>query len=152
GEARTRTAFDTPTPSANGTMIGVQSRLYAATGEHSHAKRAQEIVTAFAGDFSEHYMEMATFLNAFEFSAAEEDIVIFGPRNDPSPDGLVGGVLELSRPNRLLFLVAPGEILPPGHPAEGKSMIGGRPAAYVCKGKVCSAPVTDAAALRQALQ
>jgi uncharacterized protein YyaL (SSP411 family) len=41
--------------------------------------------------------------------------------------------------------------LPDGHPAAGKSLVGGQAAAYVCRGRACSLPITDAAELAKAL-
>jgi hypothetical protein len=42
--------------------------------------------------------------------------------------------------------------LPASSPAHGKTAIGGKPTAYVCIGPQCSAPVTDAAALVEAVK
>jgi uncharacterized protein YyaL (SSP411 family) len=47
----------------------------------------------------------------------------------------------------VVLRVAPGEALPQGHPAHGKGLVGGRPAAYVCDGPVCSLPITEPKAL-----
>jgi uncharacterized protein YyaL (SSP411 family) len=54
-------------------------------------------------------------------------------------------------PNRVLTLLAPDQALADGHPAAGKGLVDGKPAAYVCAGMVCSAPITDPAALREKL-
>jgi len=59
--------------------------------------------------------------------------------------------LGCSLPKRILTVLAPGADLPPGHPAEGKGMRDGLATAYVCVGTSCSAPVTAAADLVQAL-
>ena len=44
-----------------------------------------------------------------------------------------------------------GEELPADHPAHGKGLVAGKPAAYVCEGPVCSLPLTDPQALTTAL-
>jgi uncharacterized protein YyaL (SSP411 family) len=45
-----------------------------------------------------------------------------------------------------------GEPDAPGHPLLAqRPLVGGGPAAYVCRGFVCDAPVTDVAALTAAL-
>ena len=54
-------------------------------------------------------------------------------------------------PNRVLSVIAPGESPPDGHPATGKGQIDGVATAYVCVGTVCSLPLTDPAALADAL-
>jgi uncharacterized protein YyaL (SSP411 family) len=46
-------------------------------------------------------------------------------------------------PNRILSVVPPEREIPPGHPAEGKTGIGGRATAYVCVDQTCSAPITE---------
>lgn len=50
------------------------------------------------------------------------------------------------------LVLAQGEPDGPGVPLlEGRPLVGGRPTAYVCRGFVCDAPVTEAAALQKAL-
>jgi len=46
-------------------------------------------------------------------------------------------------PNRVLLSVPLGRDLPTDHPAHGKGLVDGRPAAYVCIGPTCSLPLTD---------
>jgi uncharacterized protein YyaL (SSP411 family) len=45
-----------------------------------------------------------------------------------------------------------GAPLPALHPAQGKTKVDGKPAAYVCIGSTCSLPITDAEALASALK
>ncbi len=151
-QVRTRTAFDTQAPAANGMMIGVHGRIFYATVDQAHAERANTLIQAFAGDVGGHYMQMATYLNNFEYCTSCLEIIIFGPPNDPRTQDLVKAVNGRSLPNRLLMVVAPGEDLPPGHPAAGKIMQEGQPTAYVCGGMICSPPVTSAAILSHVLQ
>ena len=42
--------------------------------------------------------------------------------------------------------------LPAGHPAAGKGLVRGKPAAYVCRGQTCSLPITEPEALGKVLQ
>jgi uncharacterized protein YyaL (SSP411 family) len=151
-QVRTRTAFDTQTPSGNGMMIGVHGRLFYATVDNFHAERANALIQAFAGDVGSQYMQMSTYLSNFEFCTSCLEIVIYGPPADARTQDLVKAVLGRSLPNRLLMIVAPGENLPQGHPAEGKVMQEGQPTAYVCGGMVCSPPITSAAILSHVLQ
>ena len=151
-QVRTRTAFDTQAPAANGMMIGIHGRIFYATVDQAHAERANTLIQAFAGDVGGHYMQMATYLNNFEYCTSCLEIIIFGPPNDPRTQDLVKAVNGRSLPNRLLMVVAPGEDLPPGHPAAGKIMQEGQPTAYVCGGMICSPPVTSAAILSHVLQ
>jgi uncharacterized protein YyaL (SSP411 family) len=151
-QVRTRTAFDAQTPSGNGVMIGVHGRLFYATVDQAHAERANTLIQAFAGDVASNYMQMSTYLNNFEFCTSCIEIVVYGPPTDARTQDLVKAVQGRSLPNRLLLIVAPGETLPPGHPAEGKTMQEGLPTVYVCGGMVCSPPITSAAVLSHVLQ
>jgi uncharacterized protein len=62
-------------------------------------------------------------------------------------EALRNAVASVSLPNLILSRVTPGRELPADHPAHGKGLVGGKPAAYVCEGPVCSAPFTDATLL-----
>jgi uncharacterized protein YyaL (SSP411 family) len=151
-QVRTRTAFDAQAPSGNGVMIGVHGRLFYATVDQAYAERANTLIQAFAGDVASNYMQMSTYLNNFEFCTSCIEIVVYGPPGDARTQDLVKAVQGRSLPNRLLLIVAPGETLPPGHPAEGKTMQEGLPTVYVCGGMVCSPPITSAAVLSHVLQ
>jgi hypothetical protein len=151
-QARTRNAFDSQTPSANGLMIWVQGALFYATLEQHYGERANTLIQAFAGDVAGSYMQMATYLNAFEFCSSCLEIIVLGPPGEPRTQELIRAVLGCSLPNRLLITLAPGESLPPGHPAEQKVMQQERPTVYICGGGMCSPPVTDAAVLSQILR
>ena len=44
------------------------------------------------------------------------------------------------------------DILPPGHPAAGKTGVDGNAAAYVCIGNICGPPITDPKGLKATLR
>ena len=140
------------TPAANGVMLGVHGRLFYATGDGYYGERANTLIQAFAGDIGSNYLQMATYLNNFEFCSTCTQIVVMGPPSDVRTQDLIKATLGRSLPNRLLMVVAPGETLPQGHPAEGKVMQNGLPTVYVCGGDMCSPPVTSAAVLSQVLK
>ncbi len=77
--------------------------------------------------------------------------MVVGPRSNPRTQELIRTVWGKALPNRLLYVVESGEALPAGHPAFGKGMQNGAPTAYLCQRNVCSAPITSAVALSQAL-
>ena len=133
-------------------MIGIHGRLFYATLDQAYAERANTLIQAFAGDVGSNYLQMATYLNNFEFCTSCLEIIIYGPPEDSRTKDLVKAILGRSLPNKLLMVVGPGEKLPLGHPAEGKVMEEGQPTAYVCGGMVCSPPITSAAILSHVLQ
>ena len=151
-QIRSRNAFDSQTPSANAVMIGVHGSLFYITLDQQHGERANTLIQAFAGDVGGSYMQMATYLNNYEFCSSCLEIIVMGPPSDNRTQSLIKAVLGRSLPNRMLITVAPGDSLPAGHPAESKIMQEGLPTAYICGGGICSPPVTDAAVLSQVLK
>jgi len=86
-------------------------------------------------------------LNALDFLADDtREIFIAGPRDDPATQALIERVRGDTNPNRVVALVTPAlvKLLPA---AAGKDPVDGKPAAYVCRGFSCLAPVTDPAKL-----
>src|SRR3954447_18866308 len=149
--ARVKTASDAAVPSGNGTMVGVLARLALLTGEQRYRERAEAIIAAFTGELGRNFFPLATLINNAEFALKPVQIVLVGERADPALAALRRAVCEVSLPNRIVLAVAPDQALPPAHPAFGKGLVGGRSAAYVCEGPVCSLPLTGAAALRDHL-
>ena len=148
---RTRNCADQAVPAGNGIMLGVLAELWLRTTKTGYRDRADELITAFASDLTRNFLPMATFLNGFERLTAATQIVVIGDPADAGVAALVDSVREAAIPDRVLAVVPAGVKLPTGHPAEGKTPVDGRPAAYVCVGTSCSLPITEPAALRAAL-
>jgi uncharacterized protein YyaL (SSP411 family) len=153
---RNKTAVDHATPSGNATMVGVLARLYYLTGESRYRDRAEALAGAFAGEIGRNFFPLASFINAQEFLRQALQVVIFGTPGAADTQALLAELKRHSLPDLVLTRLAPGEALPPGHPAHGKSPVapgGGatRAAAYVCRAMTCSLPITDAAGLAAAL-
>jgi uncharacterized protein YyaL (SSP411 family) len=149
---RAKTAGDNATPSGNGMMVGNLARLYLATGDDNYRRRAEAQATAFAGEIGHNFFPLPTLLNGIETLKEGIQIAIVGPTNDPATAALRRAVYTVSLPDRVLLHVRPGDTLPPDHVGYGKTMIDGRPAAYVCRRQSCAAPVTDPTALIAQLQ
>ena len=154
---RNKTAVDHATPSGNATMVGLLARLYYLTGESRYRDRAEALVGAFAGEIGRNFFPLASFINAQEFLRQALQVVIFGLPGAADTESLLAELKRHSLPDLVLTRIAPGETLPPGHPAHGKGLIapsaGSAPgaAAYVCRAMTCSLPITDAAGLAAAL-
>jgi uncharacterized protein YyaL (SSP411 family) len=73
------------------------------------------------------------------------------PRASRSAAALRRAVNQVSLPDRVVSVTADSAGLPPSHPAHGKRSPDGRPAAFICRGPVCSLPIGDPAALTAAL-
>jgi hypothetical protein len=144
---RRKDAHDNATPSGNGMMVGVLARLWSLTGERRYRDSAATIVAAFAGEVEDNFFPLMTLMNNAELLDSLIEIVIAGAPDDPATRALVAAVHDRCLPSKVLRLLPPNTMLPDGHAAAGKGMVGGRPAAYVCRDQACAAPVTDAAAL-----
>ena len=145
--ARVKTATDAAVPSGNGTMVGVLTRLALLTGEDAYRRRAEEIIAVFAGELGRNFFPLATLINNAELATKPLQIVLVGRADDTAFAELFRAVYLVSSPNRVVQAVAPDAQLPMHHPAHGKTTVGGKPAAYVCEGPVCSLPLTDPQAL-----
>lgn len=144
---RTRSVADNATPAANGVMPGVLTRLALLTGKGHYLARADAIIRAFAGELTRNIFPLGSYLASFETRLWPIQIVLVGDKA-----GLLRkSIFDIALPTRILSSLAEGEQLPQGHPAAGKSMLNGKPTAYVCRGETCSLPLIDAAALREAL-
>jgi uncharacterized protein len=149
--ARAKTAADSAVPAGNGTLIGVLTRLAVLTGEESYRRRAEQIIETFSGEIARNFFPLATFLNNVELFEKPLQIVIVGQNEDRAFQTLLRAAYGVSLPNRIVLALAPGASLPAGHPASGKGLVDGKPAAYVCEGPVCSLPVTAPESLLETL-
>jgi uncharacterized protein YyaL (SSP411 family) len=149
--ARAKTASDSAVPAGNGTLVGVLTRLDLLTGDDSYRRRAEAILGAFSGELGRNFFPLATLINNAELAQRPVQIMLVGEPGDAAFTALRHAIYQVSLPNRVMLAVKPDEELPSGHPAAGKGLVAGRPAAYVCEGPVCSLPLTEPQALTAAL-
>jgi uncharacterized protein YyaL (SSP411 family) len=105
------------------------------------------LAKAVSGALDRNAFGLATLLNGAEMAIGATEIVILGARGAPDAEALLDEVRRRAIPTRWLTLVPHGARLPEDHPAAGKTTTGGRATAYLCRGQVCSAPVTEAETL-----
>jgi uncharacterized protein YyaL (SSP411 family) len=149
---RPKMVQDAATPSGNGTMVELLARLYYLTGDEAYHTRAEGTVKAFAGDVPKNFFPFGSLLNGNETLQRAVQIVIRGRRGESDTDRLLRAVHSVSLPTRVLSVVEPGAGLPQNHPASGKDQVAGRATAYVCRGPVCSLPITEATVLKEELE
>ena len=144
---RTLDLGDNATPNGNGVMIDVLSRLWRLTGDAAWRERLDALAGAFATQMTKNFFPVATAMNAMAYDMAGLDIVVVGDRAEPETEALITAAARHAGPDRLLQPVDPAAELPEGHPAKGKGLVDGRPAAYLCRQMVCGLPLTDPAPL-----
>ncbi len=145
--ARPRSAGDNVTPSGNGLMAEVFSRLHHLTGAPHWRQRAEKILRAFGG-LGDRLSACPTLLAAADLLEEGAVVVVTGPPGTDAARSLCDAVLTAPDPAACLLRAGSADALPPLHPAHGKpAPADGGNAAYVCRAGVCGLPVTDPAAL-----
>jgi uncharacterized protein YyaL (SSP411 family) len=148
---RTRTGFDNATPAGNGIAAEVLVRLFYLTGENSFRDKATHVLSAFAGDIETNAFGYATLLRAAGLLADATQIAIIASHDDPATTELRAAAFQADVSCRIVMTARPEDALPETHPAYGKTQIDTAPTAYVCRGPVCSLPVTTPEALQREL-
>jgi uncharacterized protein YyaL (SSP411 family) len=147
---RPRSNVDEATPSANALMGANLVRLWHLTGKDDYRRDADAMLEAAAGAIATNLFAAAGTLNALDMRIDAVDLVILGPAGE-GRDALLDVVRESPDRNIILSTHASADALPASRPAFGKSTVDGQATAYLCRGEVCSLPITAADSLRLAL-
>jgi hypothetical protein len=139
--ARTKDLDDHPTPSGNSMLAYVLLRLARIYGDEDLERRAVGVFRLVSDAVGRAPTAFGHALSALDlhFSPPRE-IAVVGP-----PDSAVArAALAGFHPNAVVAF-GPADGVPL---LEGKTLVDGRPAVYVCERFACRAPVTDPAELR----
>jgi len=142
--ARTRDVEDHPTPSGNSQAAWALWRLSELTGKRAYAaqaRRAIELVAQDVGRFPHAFGTALLVIDAMT-RAPGAQVVVVGAPDDAATRALVRAARTV--PDAVVLTLDPDD-----HDArgvspllDGKEPVDGRPAAYVCVGTSCRAPVT----------
>jgi uncharacterized protein YyaL (SSP411 family) len=148
--ARTRELEDHPTPAGNSQAAHVLLRLADLTGETALAEHALGALRMVRGEMARFPQAFGTALIALDHHLSERrQIAVAGPSGDPRTAALVSAAREGARPFDALAVGDPSD--PAASEAApllgGRPLVDGAPAAYVCRGVTCRAPVTSPAEL-----
>jgi len=144
--ARRKEVGDHPIPSGNSAAASALLRLAALNGERRYREQAEGVIALFARPALQHPDSFAHLLGAIDFALAPvREVALVG--EDVAP--LAAAVLTAHRPHLVLAAGPAGSTVPPL--LEGRGEVDGRPAAYVCRGFACQAPVASAAELERQL-
>jgi uncharacterized protein YyaL (SSP411 family) len=146
---RPRTAADNATPAGNGMMAEVLGRLFHLTGEPKWRAAADGALTAFGGQ-PDQLAGMPTLLAAADLLEEATSVVIAGQPGETA--ALLRAALTAADPAVVVLRAAVTSALPAGHPAFGKTAVGDKPVAYVCRRGTCSLPIADPAELARVLR
>ncbi len=140
---RPRDTFDNATPSGNSVAVEVLLRLWLVTGDQRWLAPAERVLRSFARVASTYPSGFGRLLCAYDlyFGPAHE-IALAGAADSPELAAFRQAIWSRYVPNKV---VAGGEAVVPL--LEGRTLVDGRPAAYVCHNFACELPVTEPGAL-----
>ena len=132
-------------------MVAVLTKLALITGDNSYGMRAQAVVQAFAGEFARNWISGGGYLNGFECLATGLQMVVVGKAASEARANLSAPFGARRCRTACCWPVENTDELPPNHPVFGKPLENGQPTVYLCQRSICSAPITSAVVLSQAL-
>ncbi|MBT6093323.1 MAG: thioredoxin domain-containing protein [Rhodospirillaceae bacterium] len=148
---RLKPVFDDPNPAGNSSAVSLFARLYYHTGKAAWRKLASATLEAFGATAQTPTIGTAAMMNAADDLMAALQVVVIGEAAKTDTATLLKAIAGRSLPAQVLQVIAPGTILPDGHPAQFKEQIDAQATAYVCRGTVCSLPATAAGELDENL-
>ncbi|KHL10967.1 UNVERIFIED_CONTAM: hypothetical protein LK11_44605 [Mumia flava] len=141
---RPRDVSDNATPSGASAAAAALVALGAVTGESRYREGAERAVASAAPlALKAPRFAGASLAVAEALLAGPVEVAVVGTGDDAAV--LHRAALRLDSPGAVVLAGAPGTAVPL---FEGRDLVDGSAAAYVCRGFVCERPVTDPAALR----
>jgi uncharacterized protein len=153
--ARTRDVEDHPTPAGNSQAAHVLIRLADLTGDAELEGRGGRALTLVRADMARFPQAFGTALVALDNLLADRhEIAVVGPPDDPATAALIRAAREAAGPYDVIAAGDPddADAVAAAPLLEGRPLVDGAPAAYVCRRFACQAPVTDPDALRALLR
>ncbi|MGI8701957.1 MAG: thioredoxin domain-containing protein [Nocardioidaceae bacterium] len=140
--ARPRDPTDNATPSGQATTASVMTSMFGLTGEARYHDGAQRLLRSVAGIAQRAPRFAGKALGVAEALAdGPRQVAVVGSEGDPGRRDLVAAALRLAHPG---VVIAQGDGAGAAVPLlEGRPLIAGAAAAYVCHDFVCDLPVTD---------
>ena len=150
--ARRKDVIDNAIPSGNSLAAEVLLRLAVFLNQDEYRREAARILLMMKEAMASQPTGFGRLLCVLDmFLASSREIAIVGDPADPATVELLGAVRRRYLPHTVLALKRPGEesLLPL---LEGRDLIAGQPAAYVCENYTCKLPVTTPEALARLLE
>jgi uncharacterized protein YyaL (SSP411 family) len=143
--ARTKPAFDGSTPSGNSAAAIALLRLFEYTGEERFRAAAERTLRLFREQIEQQPFSFAHMLEGVDlYQRGPTEVVIAGEPDSPDYRHWIERLGLSYVPNLALFATGAldgGVALP--EQVRGKHAINGRVTAYVCRERVCSAPIVE---------
>jgi hypothetical protein len=143
---------DNATPSGGSMAARVLLRLAALTGERRYRDAADRALATVTPYLARYPTGFGNWLSAAGLAVAGiVELAIVGEPADPATRALLAAALDDEPPN-LVVAVSPAPDRSAIPLLAGRTMIDGRPTAYVCRDFACRLPVTEPAALVEQLR
>jgi hypothetical protein len=141
---RPRDIYDNAVPSGNSTAAMALLRLALLTGEQAYERSAVFALRLVADRMMRYPNAFGQALSALDLLVSPAlEIAIVGDSEDGATRSLVSEIWSRYLPNRVVAGMASADGGDTSVPLlEGRTTVGGKPAAYVCEGFACSRPVT----------
>ncbi|MBI3960414.1 MAG: thioredoxin domain-containing protein, partial [Chloroflexi bacterium] len=148
---RRKDFIDNAIPSGNSLAAESLLRLAKLTGNDGYRHEASRIFLPMASAMAQQPTGFGRLLGALDdFLHPSQEVAIVGDPNDPATQSLLAVVRRRYLPHTVVALKRPGEENPLPL-LEGRGLVDGKPAAYVCENFACRLPVTDVEALERLL-
>ncbi len=145
---RPRTIDDNPVSAGQSVAAQLFCRMHAFTGEERWRGHAMEIIGPLTSVVARAPLAVAGLAAAMELAIGPmREVAVAGDPSDERTRALLAVAQRGTDPLVVLAWGAAGDV----PLLADRPPVGGSPAAYVCRGFVCKAPVTDAAALEREL-
>jgi uncharacterized protein YyaL (SSP411 family) len=141
--ARVRDGHDGAIPNANAIAALALARLARHLAKPEWEERAHQVLRGYARSIERLPRAFGSSLNALDFlSEASLELVLVGSADTPGHRELAAKIAGSYLPNRIEARLAVGasSSLPL---SEGKTLVDGKAALYVCRNFTCAAPVTS---------
>jgi uncharacterized protein YyaL (SSP411 family) len=143
---RAKPAFDGSTPSGNSAAVMTLLRLYAYTGDEDYMKAADLALCLYSPQMEQQPFAFAHMTEAADlYERGLTEIALVGDRATDEFRAWGQRLGRLYIPGLALYAVNPAAASSASLPEalRGKHQVDGRLTAYLCRGRVCSAPLTQ---------
>jgi uncharacterized protein len=151
--ARTRSTYDDAIPAGSAVAAETLLRLAVHLDDASFRSGGLAVLASLRPLADKAPTGFATLLNASAYAqtAAVLEIAVVGPKDAAATRALLAAARVHYLPARVFASFDPATG-PSGLPLlSGKTLVAGKPAAYVCRNYACDAPLTDPAELTKSL-
>jgi uncharacterized protein YyaL (SSP411 family) len=152
---RSRSLQDGAIPSGNSVAAFNLLRLGRLTGRGNLEERGEELLKGWMARVNRYPSAYSQYLIALDYAlGTKSEVVLAGEKEDLSTAELLIRLRSRFLPHTLVLLRQPNDqdLAAISDLAEGKEMIQGKAAAYICRDRTCMQPVTEAEELTRILE